>query len=184
MNLLCRIQQIQLPPYLLNLITTGSSLYNTRHGDNLASFGVKHAFLKKVINKSNKYNHEIRYSSSLEFLRKNVLDFMKPTKTVFLKSKIHLQQKYLHVLGFNFSYLKKHLFKPNFRYTLDPLCSWQIMLNQQHISFSIARIFQFKHDPRAKRLSIQLSLHLLKISFFKEYCLVHQNSMIFLIKIL
>ena len=106
----------------------------------------------------------MRYSSSLEFLKKNVLDFEKPTKTVFLKSKIHVEQKYLHVLGFNFSYLKKHIFKRNFRHTLDPLCNWQIVLNQQHISFSIARIFQFKHDPQAKSLSIQLSLHLQKIS--------------------
>ena len=84
---------------------------------------------------------------------------MKATTNSIFEIQNPLTIKVLTFLRHSFIYLKKYIFKRNFQNNLDPLCIWEIILNQQHISFSIAQVFQFKEEPQAKSLSIQLCLH-------------------------
>ena len=91
------------PPYLFNLIPSSSRLHTTRNSDNITPFKVRHNFFKNyffpsVISEWNKLDLEISNSASLEIFKKHLLGLNLLTRP-----------------RIDFSHLKEHKFKHNFK---------------------------------------------------------------------
>ena len=116
------------PVYLVNLIQTKNSNYNTRDADKITLFHTKHKFFKNSFFPStviewNKLDPNLRSAASLSVFKKNLLKFIRPSRNSVFNCHNCKEIKYLTRLRLGLSHLRQHKFKHSFQDTLNPFCS-------------------------------------------------------------
>ena len=102
-----------------------------RHPNTFNSFSCrteyfKNSFFPCIIGEWNKLNPEIRRSGSYNIFRKSILNFIRPSASKVYNINDAIGIKLITRLRLDFSHLREHKFKHNFRDTLNPLCSCSI----------------------------------------------------------
>ena len=115
------------PVYLVNLIPTKNSNYNTRDADKITLFHTKHNFFKSYFFAStviewNKLDPNLRSAASLSVFKKNLLKFIRPSRNSVFNCHNCKEIKYLTRLNLGPSHLREHKFKHSFQDTLNPFC--------------------------------------------------------------
>ena len=128
------------PVYLVNLITTKNSNYNTRDADKITFFHTKHNFFKSYFFPStviewNKLDPNLRSDASLSGFKKNWLKFIRPSPNSVFNCHNCKGTKYLTRLHLGLRHLREHNFKHSFQDILNPFCWCGLMLNQIRIFF-------------------------------------------------
>ena len=116
------------PVYLVNLIPTKNSNYNTRDADKITLFHTKHNFFKSSFFAStviewNKLDPNLRSAASLSGFKKNWLKFIRPSPNSVFNCHNCKGTKYLTRLHPGLSHLREHKFKHSFQDSLNPFCS-------------------------------------------------------------
>ena len=116
------------PVYLVNLIQTKNSNYNTRDADKITLFHTKHKFSKNyfllsTVIERNKLDANLRSAASPSAFKKNLLKFIRPSLNSVFNCLNCKGIKYLKILHLGPSHLRDHKFKHSFQDTLNPFCS-------------------------------------------------------------
>ena len=116
------------PHYLIKLIPSRSSSYITRNIYNIPFFKTRHTFFKNSFFPSttiewNKFDHNIRNSSSFNIFRKSILKFIKPSANSLFDCHNPKGIKFITRLRLGLSHLREHKFKHSFLDSLSPFCS-------------------------------------------------------------
>ena len=117
------------PVYLVNLIPTKNSNYNTRDADKITLFHTKHNFFKNTFFPStaiewNKLDPNLRSAASLSAFKKNLLKFIRPSPNSVFNCHNCKRIKYLTRQHLGLSHLRERKSKHSFQDTLNPFCSY------------------------------------------------------------
>ena len=86
-------------------------------------FFQKNCFFPSAIIECNKLDHNIRNSSSLNFFRKSILKFIRPSTNSFFNCHNPKGIKFITRLRLDLSHLREHKFKHTFQDSLKLFCS-------------------------------------------------------------
>ena len=104
------------------------STYNTRNTNNIPLFKVKHNFFRNsffpsAVMEWNKLDLSIRNSESLNFFKKTLLNFIRPSGSTVFNRHNPKGVNLLTWLRLGLSHLREHKFKYSFQDSLNPICS-------------------------------------------------------------
>ena len=134
------------PVYLVNLIQTKNSNYNTRDADKITLFHTKHNFFKNSFFPStviewNKLDPNLRSAASLSNFKNNLLKFIRPSPNSEFNCHNCKGTKCLTRLHLGLSHLHEHKFKYSFQDTLNPFCSCGLDVETNTHFFSLLSLF-------------------------------------------
>ena len=144
---LCYFQKFYVfkqPEYLFNLIPVRTSNYRTRNADDVPYFNIRHNFLKSYFFPSanvewNKLDSRPRKVKSFTDFKKNILSFIRPKANSVFNCKCSKGLKFVTRLRLGLSHLREHKFKHSFQDSVDPLCSYSLVVE--------STIHYFLHCP-------------------------------------
>ena len=87
------------------------------------------------VNQWNNLNHRIRISESISLFKRSLLQFIRPSGSEVYKNHDSIGLKYLTSLRLEFSRLREHKFRYNFRDTLNSLCSCNLLESESVNNF-------------------------------------------------
>ena len=116
------------PEYLRSLLPPEQLSYNPQKQGLIRNFRAntvyfQNSFFPYTINAWNNLGEDLRNSPSISCFKKSILAFIRPRENSIYNICDTYGLKLLTRLRVNFSHLREHKFRHNFRDTLNPLCS-------------------------------------------------------------
>ena len=91
-------------------------------------FFLKNCFFPSTILEWNKFDHNIRNSSSFSIFRKSILNFIRPCPNSLFNCHNPKGIKFIARLRLGLSHLREHRFKHSFQDSLNPFCSCGLVI--------------------------------------------------------
>ena len=120
----------------------------------------KNSFFPSTVIKLNELDRNLQSAASLSVFKKNLLNFIRPSRKSVFNCHIRKEIKYLTRLRLGLSHLCKHKFKHNFQDTVNPFCSCGLDVDTNTHFFSLLPLdcLLIKDEPLLNDNDIDSSL--------------------------